>query len=163
MSGSSLVARTAPERLATELLDSIHDATQAVLARIAPALEAEGLTPCTFWTLYRLGPGGEDHAGAIARRLQISMPSVTQSVDQLVDSGLVSRRRSEADRRVVLLEITPAGRRLLTRVIRRIDERLDPEVHRLPTADVRTAARVLRDVAARLREDDPPVPAREAA
>jgi DNA-binding MarR family transcriptional regulator len=158
MSTSVALDRPSRDQPATELLDSLHDATQAVLARIAPDLEAEGLSPCKFWTLYRLGPGGADHAGAVAHRLQISMPSVTQSVDQLVEGGLVLRRRSETDRRVVRLEITPAGRRVLGRVLKRIDGALDPVLREIPPADVRTSARVLRAVGARLRENDVPLP-----
>lgn len=156
MSISLTSDRIAPAGPPTELLDGLHDATLAVLAAVAPDLEAEGLAPCTFWTLYRLASGGADHPGAIARRLGVTMPSVTQNVDQLVGSGLVSRHRSESDRRIVRLEITPAGRRVLARVVRRVDRTLAQGLKGQPAAEVRAAARLLRTVAARLRRSELP-------
>jgi DNA-binding MarR family transcriptional regulator len=43
-------------------------------------------------------------------------PDVTRLVDRLEKAGLVERRRSEDDRRVVLVRITPKGRALLRRL-----------------------------------------------
>jgi len=149
-----LLARDAAPSPTTELVDALHDATQAVLARLAPELEAEGLTHCKFWTLYRLAAGGADHPKAIADRLAVTMPSVTASVDQLVGDGLVERRRSETDRRVVVLEITPKGRQVLSDALRRFEGTMGSALRSLPRGQAHAAARTLAELADRLRSRD---------
>lgn len=60
------------------------------------------------------GHGGE---GLPCRRIAAEMvtfdPDVTRLVDRLERAGLVARRRTPDDRRVVLVKITPAGLTLL--------------------------------------------------
>lgn len=59
-------------------------------------------------------PDGETpRIGDIAERLQIQHHSTVELVDRLSKRTLVRRRRSENDRREVLLELTPKGERLL--------------------------------------------------
>lgn len=47
--------------------------------------------------------------GALAERLQIEHHSAVELVGRLVEHGLVERTRGAADRRQVLLALTPAG------------------------------------------------------
>lgn len=47
----------------------------------------------------------------IGSRLQVHAASVTSAVDRLERDGYVARERGDADRRLVLARITPAGRR----------------------------------------------------
>jgi DNA-binding MarR family transcriptional regulator len=158
-----ILRRREPTSPTARLLSALHGATQAAVARIGPDLEAEGLTSCTFWALYRLGSGGADHPGAIARQLGVTKPSVTQSVDQLVDAGLVVRSRTDEDRRVVRLELTAEGRRTLGRVLRRLDYRFAEALEGLPRSGVAGAAEVLERLAAHLQDPGRPSPIAEAA
>lgn len=48
----------------------------------------------------------------IARRIRLSLSGVTSLVDRMVEKRLVRRDRSEEDRRVVQVELTPQGREL---------------------------------------------------
>jgi len=150
----SLVASETSRSPATELVNALHDATHAVLAHLTPELEAEGLSPCKFWTLYRLASGGAEHPKAIAYRLAVTMPSVTASAGQLVRDGLVERRRSETDRRGVLLEITPKGREVFGRVLRRLDATMGRAFEGLPRAEVRASTRTLAEMTVRLRTSE---------
>lgn len=52
----------------------------------------------------------------LAERLQIQHNSAVELVRRSVDNGLISKRVSERDRREVLLEISPKGRRLLEKL-----------------------------------------------
>lgn len=143
---------------AREFLDALHDATHAVLARITPELEAEGLTHGKFWALYRLSDTGSGRVAEIARRLSVTMPSVTACVDQLVEDGLVRRTRSEADRRAVVLTVTPRGRRVVARVLERFDSTLNAAFAGVPPSEVRAASRLLREATRRLRRSAPVAP-----
>ncbi len=63
----------------------------------------------------------EEHDGCIAREvakfLGVPPTSVTTIVDRLVRRDYLSRKRTEANRRVVVLSLTEAGREALGRVI----------------------------------------------
>ena len=57
-----------------------------------------------------LGVRGPSPMGALAEHLGVGPSAVTPVVDRLEAAGVVARRRSEADRRVWLAELTEAGR-----------------------------------------------------
>ena len=59
--------------------------------------------------LHRAGPAA---LGDLARGLGISLPTASELVDRLVDDGLVVRAVNPADRRKVLLDLTPLARDL---------------------------------------------------
>ena len=52
----------------------------------------------------------------IAERLQLQHHSVVELVRRSVENGLVSKRASEHDRRAVVVEITPRGKKLLEKL-----------------------------------------------
>lgn len=56
---------------------------------------------------------GLDQLGEVAGFLGVSPPAATRTIDKLERLGLVSRSPSKGDRRVTLLGVTPAGRRLV--------------------------------------------------
>jgi DNA-binding MarR family transcriptional regulator len=57
--------------------------------------------------------GVQATVGVLAERLQVQHHSACGLSDRLQEKGLIRRWRSEADRREVLLELTPCGRRVL--------------------------------------------------
>jgi len=54
--------------------------------------------------------GGPRRPGELADTLNLPPPSVTRTVERLVERGWVERRRGRQDRRRVDLELTAAGR-----------------------------------------------------
>nr|WP_217913500.1 MarR family transcriptional regulator [Miltoncostaea marina] len=92
---------------------SIARAQQIVLGRIDAALAPHGLTFSRFEALALLhfSRAGALPMGKIGERLQVHPTSVTNTVTRLERDGLVRRVPSERDRRTVLAEITPLGRR----------------------------------------------------
>lgn len=94
---------------------SIARAQQIVLARCDAALAPFGLTFSRFEALALLffSRRGALPMGVIGSRLQVHPTSVTNTVNRLERDGLVRRAPSHGDRRTVLAEITPAGRRVV--------------------------------------------------
>ena len=68
----------------------------------------------------------------LARSLGIEGPTMTRHLDNLEQSGLVSRQRSESDRRAFRVELTEAGERGLR-----------PHAHRRDRLQQAPAGRVL--------------------
>lgn len=54
--------------------------------------------------------------GRLASTLGVTLPSITATVDRLVQAGLVTREDDPSDRRRVINRLTPAGQALLERL-----------------------------------------------
>jgi DNA-binding MarR family transcriptional regulator len=89
--------------------DALGQALQALAASsIRRRNRALSLTAAaTLSTLERTGPR---RLTDLALNEEVSQPTMTILVNQLVDKGLAERSRDVADARVVLVSITPAGR-----------------------------------------------------
>ena len=62
--------------------------------------------------LVRLGSSGRMIMSDLAGALGVPLSTATHTVDRLVDKGLVVRRRSEEDRRVVQVEMSEHGKKV---------------------------------------------------
>lgn len=95
-----------------------------VLARAFDAVERHarasiagfGLGATEFGVLEVLYHKGELPVCEVQHRILVESSSTTYVVDKLVKRGLVRRRPSARDRRVVLVALTPAGRALIGRI-----------------------------------------------
>jgi DNA-binding MarR family transcriptional regulator len=148
--GTMAVAEMTPRDDRSELLNALQDAQQASVLHLIPEANARGLHGTSFWSLYWLTRGTQPHPTELARRLGITAPACTSTVDQLVESGFVQRRPSDTDRRQVVLAVTPKGRRAVDSIWGHLDREVRAATDGIPTADLATAARVLRSVAGRL-------------
>lgn len=83
--------------------------------------------------------------GRLAETLACHASNVTGLVDRLESRGLVRRQPSDADRRLKVLALTPAGARLRAVLQERMAK--PPEtLNRLSAAEQRTLVRILRRV-----------------
>lgn len=82
--------------------------------RFTATLAAQELSYYAFKllaTLRRAGPPYRLSASELSRALLVSSGAMTNQVDQLEEAGLVARAADPSDRRVVLVALTPTGRR----------------------------------------------------
>ena len=68
-------------------------------------------------TLRRAGAPFELTPGDLVRMSMVTSGAVSQRLDRLEERGLVTRRRSPADARVVLVRLSDAGRRAVEEVL----------------------------------------------
>jgi DNA-binding MarR family transcriptional regulator len=78
-------------------------------------LDRQGLSLTAAATLTTLRRSGPSRLTELAVTEGVSQPSMTALVGRLADQGLVQRRADPADRRAVLIALTPAGADLLDR------------------------------------------------
>jgi DNA-binding MarR family transcriptional regulator len=71
------------------------------------------LTQSHIRALFTIDKSGEATAGDLAKAAELSPASVSAMLDHLERDGIVERRRSEHDRRVVVVRLTDSGRTLL--------------------------------------------------
>lgn len=127
---------TAAGRLDDQLCFALYAATNAITRVYRPLLKDIGLTYPQYLVLLILWEQPRQ-VGEIAEQLRLASHAVSPLIDRLEQAGLVRRTRLDADGRVVLVELTDAGRRLETKAAQ-VQERvrcatmLDPdEVDRL--------------------------------
>lgn len=103
-----------------ESLDSIS-ATLAQVMRLSGsrsmfARQAEaagvGLTQPSYLLLRVLIDEGPRSMGTLARAAHMDVGMATRQVSALVEAGLATREPDPADARVILIAVTPAGRRV---------------------------------------------------
>jgi DNA-binding MarR family transcriptional regulator len=100
--------------------------------------------------LFQLDREAEVSAGCLARQADVSPASMTAMLDHLEKDGMVSRRRSETDRRQVIVSLTDEGRELLARKREVWDARWRELTDRHSEAELAAAAAVMHDIAALL-------------
>src|SRR5437870_1987986 len=117
--------------------DAVERHSRASIARF-------GLGTTEFGVLEVLYHKGELPVCDVQRRILVESSSTTYVVDKLVKRGLVRRRQSGTDRRVVLLALTSAGRRLIQRIFSPHAHATRRAVTALPPSDQARAVRLLR-------------------
>jgi MarR family transcriptional regulator, organic hydroperoxide resistance regulator len=90
--------------------------------------------------------------GGLARLLACDNSNVTGIIDRLEERGLVERRPAERDRRVKLVALTPAGKRLKEGVEARMAEP-PPPIEALSPEDQRALRDILRRATRHLDPD----------
>ena len=75
-----------------------------------------GISMAQVHILYTLERNGEMAMSRLADVLQVSLSNATGLIDRIEERGFVERTRVPEDRRVVLITVTDAGRRMLEEV-----------------------------------------------
>src|SRR5262245_3751408 len=136
--------------------ERIHAVATAV-ARVADAdrqlrLDAAarlGVGETDFDALLLLDTAGPLAAGRIAEAMAITTGAVTGLIDRLERAGWVQRRRHEADRRQVLIELSPARRDQLDAHWKDRDRFVAEAIGELDDAGIDEAARLIDAIAER--------------
>ena len=93
--------------------DSIGHLLRQALSALSRGVEAEmqrcGLTSVQWAPLMLIAQSPNPTAASLARELNTDTGAMTRMLDRLEAKGLVTRRRSDADRRVVSLALTERG------------------------------------------------------
>lgn len=112
----------------------------------------DGLTIGHVRALFALDKGEAATAGEIAEAARLSPASVTAMLDDLERDGIVTRDRSDSDRRQVLVTLTDEGRTLLKKRSRRWLKRWEAALADVPERDLEAAAEVLGRITGLLDE-----------
>jgi DNA-binding MarR family transcriptional regulator len=124
-----------PAHATSELIDVVNLVTQAFwveLRRSGQTIEMSqwstlrriGRSPCTM--------------SELARFKGVGLPTISKSVDMLVRRGWAERWVDKSDRRLTLVRLTPAGRRILTNCRRALEDFLDQRLASLTAGERNT-------------------------
>jgi len=133
------------DRAATlQLVIAVARSYQALEQGVRPQLAGQGLAMTEFAVLEVLYHKGALPLGEIRDRILVTGASTTYVVKKLETRGLMRRRTSAEDQRIVFGELTPKGRALLDAVFPAHVARLRQIMACLSVAEKRAAARLLR-------------------
>lgn len=131
------------------MIDAVLTASRAMIAVAVRSLSglAEDLTLAQYRTLVVLASRGPQKLAGLAGLLAVTPPTAGRMCDRLARRDLVTRHREEADRRVVRISLTPAGRRLLDEATRQRRVYIEQILARLSAGQRREVAGALRTFA----------------
>lgn len=75
-----------------------------------------GISMAQLHILYTLQRGGEMPMSRLADVLNVSLSNATGLIDRIEERGYIERTRVPEDRRIVMIRVTDAGRRMLDEV-----------------------------------------------
>ena len=125
---------------AWQLLLKLFFTQRADLPSVASEFE---LSPAQCHVLHLIEPEQPIPMGRLAEALACDASNVTGLVDRLESRGLVRRRPSAGDRRIKVLELTPAGVRLRSTVLDRMTKPPDG-LGRLSAAEQQDLVKILK-------------------
>jgi DNA-binding MarR family transcriptional regulator len=110
--------------MATSAAPSVADQIMTLIAPLmghqrhkwAAQCQAYGLSMLHFQVLAILDADGPTPMSRLAEQLDVGFPNATGIVGRLEERGVVARVHDEADRRMVLAQLTPAGVKMLRHV-----------------------------------------------
>jgi MarR family transcriptional regulator, organic hydroperoxide resistance regulator len=105
------------------------------------------VTPTQLSVLKLLHEIGDLSLGSLAREIRAHNATVTGIVDRMEAAGLVERVQSDADRRVWIIRLSAAGRKVAERAKVSPWDQLRVALAALPAADQEKLTSILRKVA----------------
>jgi MarR family 2-MHQ and catechol resistance regulon transcriptional repressor len=141
-----------PDRTATlQLVIALARSYQAIDQGVRPQLAEQGLSTTEFAVLEVLYHKGALPLGEIRDRILVTGASTTYVVNKLEERGVMRRRTSAEDQRIVFGELTPKGRALMDQVFPAHVESLRKLMSTLSLPEKREAARLLRRLSGHAR------------
>ena len=100
--------------LIAEAIDNLRRVFQVIQEHSKKVEYATGLTGPQLWAIKALSEAAPLTVSELARRMYLHPATVVGILDRLESNDLIKRTRSKEDRRVVWVELTPKGKKLVT-------------------------------------------------
>jgi DNA-binding MarR family transcriptional regulator len=146
-----------------DAVDAVLLASRALVAVATKSLgaAAEETTIAQYGTLVVLASRGPQRLVDLAGALGVAPSTAGRMCDRLIRKGLIRRHRARADRRAVLVSITPAGREVVDQATARRRGLIAEILTALPSdqqRDVAVALRAFAEAAGEVPDSDWPAP-----
>ncbi len=107
------IRKDAADTVTNSVLIAIRKITQSISLNSKSLVKRVGLTGPQLLVLQAVAQSDEAPVGEVAKTVSLSQGTVTGIMERLEKRGFVSRKRSDFDRRRVLVRITEAGMQTL--------------------------------------------------
>jgi len=99
----------------SEIMQSLRRIFKAIQVYSQEVSQKFGITGPQLWTLKALSANGSLPLGQLSKMMYLHPSTITGVVDRLEKKGYVVRDRVHEDRRVVMVQLTPNGRKVIRR------------------------------------------------
>ena len=147
---AGVTARTALPLRPAELAAQLRVALWRAARRMRHESDVD-ISPTLHSALGCVEAHGPITAGRLAEHEHVRKPTMTRTIRELVDRGLIDRLPDPLDGRVTWLRVTPAGKTLLQQARRRTDAYLTQRLKKLSVEErdtLQEAAEILERLAA---------------
>ena len=127
------------------LIKQAHLALQRTIDAKMAALD---LTAMQWGPLMLLAYGKANTAAEMSRCGGVETSTITRMLDRLEAKGLLVRKRSESDRRIIYLELTEEGQQLVAKVPDLLAESLNRHLRGFNVEELATAKSLLKRIIA---------------
>lgn len=111
------------KKIRPSLTLSLLEAREALMTHFRPELNEMGLTEQQWRIIRTLAQHEELDSATLADKACILKPSLTGIINRLLDTGLIVRRRSESDQRVVFISLSENGKQIFSQMSVRMEAR----------------------------------------
>lgn len=112
-----------------------------------------GISMAQLHIMYTLQRSGEMPMSRLAEVLHVSLSNATGLIDRIEERGFVERTRVPEDRRVVMIRVTDAGRRMLEEVDAISSDLLRSVFGRIGRSQVAAVGRAIAELRRGLEEE----------
>lgn len=124
-----------------------------------PYFASYGLTPAKWGVLRALHRAESDgqtpiRLSQLGQRLLVKPSCVTSVVETLLRNGLISRKADSSDQRAKIVGLTPAGRRLVRRVLKKHPSQMNKILKPLKPAEQQSLYRLMSRIAVHLESSN---------
>ena len=102
-------------RVVADIIDNLRRVFQVVNEQSKKVKRETGITGPQLWAIKVIAEAAPIKVSELARSMYLHPTTVVGILDRLEGKGLVSRNRSQEDRRVVEIELTGQGKALVTK------------------------------------------------
>ena len=111
------------KKIRPSLTLALLEAREALMTHFRPELNDIGLTEQQWRIIRTLAQYDEMDSTTLAEKACILKPSLTGIINRLLETGLIDRRRSDADQRFSYISLTEAGQEVFAKMSVRMEER----------------------------------------
>ena len=97
----------------SEIMQSLRRIFKAIQDYSQEVSKEFGITGPQLWALKTISTNGSLSPGELSKKMYLHPSTITGVVDRLEKKGYVARDRGQEDRRVVKVQLTPKGRKLV--------------------------------------------------
>lgn len=98
--------------LSNQLCFRLYTASRLIIKSYTPLLTKLGLTYPQYLVMMALWEHDRQPVGHVSRRLLLGTNTLTPMLKRMESMGLITRSRTEGDRRMTIVELTELGRKM---------------------------------------------------
>lgn len=140
------------KKIRPSLTLALLEAREALMTHFRPELNDIGLTEQQWRIIRTLAQYEELDSTTLADKACILKPSLTGIINRMLETGLISRRRSDTDQRFSFISLSEEGQKIFAQMRGRMEARYQAIQERFGEEKMQQLMELLKDIQS-LRQD----------